>query len=500
MFKLIKATAFVSMVTIVNVIAGMIRAKFTAVKLGPAGVGILSQAMNFQYLIVSVASLSIGLGIAKYVAQYKAQGDNTKISQVVSYSIFMQTITFVIIFLIAIFLYGFLSKFLFSTTEYSNYLILPLIGAIFLIWVSTIEATMLGLGNYMAFARSRSVSSVAGLIPLFVFVFFMGVKGGFLYQAASGILTFIIYCVIFKKSVPADIMPLIKNGIARFVPEKNTFNNVGKSLLLYGGASFAGSVLSMGNIIIVRSLLITYFGSEANGYYQVVFMMSAYYIAFFTNGLWSYLYARMSSIKDKDIYSIEINQALRFCIFGIVPIVTAIFLLRGIIINTVFSNEFQQSGHLFATQLMGDIFFITFYIMGTSLLASTKLKEYILSGLMYSIVYIGSFICLKNIFGLETITISYLMANAVLAVAIFYYHFKTMGFNLYWRNTKLFVSAIIICIFILFSGWETAIASFSKIIIVILWLFFFSTATEKRKLMAIAKNRIAPMIGARNGR
>ena len=105
MFKLLKATAIVSVATMANIISGLIRAKFTAVTLGPSGVGIFAQAMNFQQFAISVASLSIGLGVVKYVAVYNEEGNAGKVKETLLCGFIMQLFAS-LIFIAVVFLFA----------------------------------------------------------------------------------------------------------------------------------------------------------------------------------------------------------------------------------------------------------------------------------------------------------------------------------------------------------------------------------------------------------
>ncbi len=484
MLKLLKATAIVSIATIATIITGLIRAKFTAVTLGPAGVGIFSQAFNFQQLAINIASLNIGLGIAKHVAQHNAQNDQLKIKGVISSASIMQIIASVAFIILTFIFAGRLSKFLFSSSEYKNLLIILSFGVLFFVLGGAIEAALLGFGNYKAFAKGRSLSSILSLIPLFIFIAAMGVKGGFIYLALNGVITFLVYYYLFYKNVPKDIF----NSV--FVMDKSALSKEnlvqsGRGLLSYGGVMFVTGVLSMGSIVLLRSLLIKYYGADASGYYQVVFSLSAYHIAFFTNGLWSYSYAKLSIIQDRNDYSFEVNSTLRFCTFGVVPMIAVIFFAKDMIIKLVFSGKFIYSRELFSTQLFGDVFFLLFYVMGVSLLASARLRAYLGLGIFSSISFIALFLSLHNILGLKAVTTAYFIANLLSFSAVVYYHIRWMGLKITMQNVKLLVSAAGLCVIILFFGKDGFFMVGLKTALLAAWLYFLSTSAEKSRLFDI---------------
>lgn len=498
MLKLFKVTTITSIATLTYILVGVIRAKFTALTLGPSGVGIFSQALNFQQLIITISSLSINLGVTKYVSKYNAADDPSKTIGIISCAFWMQAIASFALIALTLLFSGTFSKLLFSRDGYGIYIFIATIGIPFFVLASTGESVLFGFGNYKAFTKARSYSSALSLVPLFIFISLMNVNGGFIYLAVNGALTFCVYLYILDKNLPKNLLKEIFS-IKNLTSMRRNLREFGKNLLSYGGVSFGAGIIGMINIVFLRSLLIKHLGTEASGYYQVVFALSAYYLTFFTNGLWSYFYPKMSSIEKKSEHTSEINNAFRFCFFGAAISVTALFLFRHWIINLLFSGKFASSGELFATELFGDLFYLLSYIMATSLLASAKLKSYLAFNLIYSACYVGFFVLLLKPLGLKAITTSYLLANLIQFSALLYYHVKKMEFRLYKENALLIASGVIIGGCILFLGRDGTFVFIAKALLLTLWLYLMSMASEKKKIIDIIKNRSKAILGSYAG-
>ncbi len=488
MFQLFKATAIVSIATIVNVLTGIVRTKFTAVTLEPSGLGIFSQITNFAQFAVAFSSLSIGLGVTKYIAQYLAQDEKSKVEGVIASAFWMQVVAASFIFVGIIIFSSSLSRFLFASDRYGPYLIIASIGVPFILLATTIECILFGFGLYKVFAKARSVSTTLSLIPLAIFISTMKVKGGFFFVTFNGLIRFAVYCYYLHKNI-------LKNAqwkLAHFIGVKSmkeNFRKFGKGLISYGTIAFVGGILSSVNDLVLRSLVVGYLGPEANGLYQVVYAVSMNYLLIFTNGLWSYFYPKVSALKDMRSYSLEMNYAVRFCIFGIAPFLTGLFLLRSFIIHTIFSSRFNPSSELFATQLCGDFFYLLYYIMATALLAREKLITYLLFGVLYSACYISSFMFLHTLLGLRALPLSYLITSAVLFLSILYYHAARGHVKVYARNVKLFVWGIVLVAILLFTGQDTVVTAISKIALLALWAFLMSRRSERKKALAFVSAR-----------
>lgn len=497
MLKLLKVTTITSIATLTYILVGVIRAKFTALTLEPSGVGIFSQALNFQQLVITISSLSISLGVTKYVSKYNAEHDISKTSGIISCAFWMQVIASLALVMLTLLFSGAFSKLLFSRDGYGIYIFIATIGIPFFVLASTGEAVLFGFGNYKAFTKARSFSSILSLIPLVIFISLMGISGGFIYLAVNGILTFLVYLYLLDKNMPKKLLKEIFS-IKNIKSIRDNFKRFGRDLLSYGGASFGAGILTMANIVFLRSLVIKNFGAEASGYYQVVFALSAYYLTFFTNGLWAYFYPKISSTEDRAEYARQMNSVLRFCIFGVVVSITGLFLFRHAIIHLLFSAKFSASSGLFATELAGDFFYLLSYIMATSLLASAKLRSYLGFSLLYTVCYIGFFLLFLKPLGLKAITASYLAANIVQFSALLYYHGKIMDFRLSANNAMLIFSGIVIAGAVVFTGGEGILISIFKLILLALWLYLLATGSEKKRVVDIAKSRLKLVFGANN--
>lgn len=498
MFKLFKATAIVSIATMTTILVGVVRAKFTAVTLGPSGVGIFSQAFNFQQLAITVSSLSMGLGIAKYVAEYHSRKEDENVKGTIVCAFTLQLLVSLLSILAIALFPRLFSRMLFSSGEYGGLIFIVSIGTLFFVMAGTIEAIMFGFGSYKVFAKGRGFSGLLSLLPLFVFVYTMGTKGAFLYLAASGVITFLVYIYLFRKYIPGEALSgLFKKGMITRI--KSDISRLGRNLLTYGGVSFVTGILSLANVILLRSMLIRYFGPEANGYYQVVFSLSAYYIAFFTNGLWAYFFAKISSVQDTKGYCDEMNGAIRFCVFGMVPAIVGLFLLRDSVIHLIFSKEFLMAKALFPGQLLGDLFFIIFYIMGTSLLGRARLKIYLLFNILYTVSFITAFFLFKDLAGIAAITTAYCLTNIFLTLAIVYYHISRMELTIYPHNIRLFVSGAVLCSAILWIDTSIAVSIFIKGGLLAAWLIFMSSKAERGKMFGLVVNKLGIVYGGKNG-
>ena len=203
---------------------------------------------------------------------------------------------------------------------------------------------------------------------------------------------------LYDQLKPGALKDIIKNF--RVTEIKIYFGK----LLSYGGIMLVSSAITWLAILTVRSMLIRYAGTSANGFYQVIFALVGYYSPFFTNGIWGHLFPKLSGVKDVSVFNIEINNALRFILIFLTPSIAILFLLRKIFVLTVFSEEFLPALDIFSLYLFGSFFFIISYILTIALLAKKRLGVYIsIEIVKYFLVYAGLFYILVRYFFRESI-------------------------------------------------------------------------------------------------
>ncbi len=479
MFGILKASIIVSIATVITILIGVIRSKFTAVTLGPAGVGIFSQANSFFQFLLTAATLCLGPGVTKYIAQYNSEKNESMSKGVIFYAVWAQFLAAIIIVGCVALAAEQLSNFLFGSGIYKNLLIILSLGLPFMSMASAAEYVFFGFNNYKAFAKGRSFSAIISLIPLFLLVGLFGIKGAFVYVALSAVLTFLVHLYFLYKSVPHEFLKAVFE-IKKFIARGH--GEIKKNLLSYGGVSFINTVTSLFTIVYLRSLLIKRFGPESNGFYQVVFALSTYYLPFFTNGIWTYFYPKMSSVKDAEARRLELNNSFRFCVLCISPVIVGLFILRNVAIRLIFSEKFMYSAELFSTQLFGDLFYLLFYLFCTSLLAYAYLKAYVFMGAIYSVLQIGLFFVLNRTMNIKAITTSYLLTNLILVAIMYVYHIKRLRIIIDSRNRNLLLSAMAVSGICLFAGGDSYLFNIFKILLVVCWLFIVLTLEEKQRI------------------
>ena len=114
-----KATSIFGGVQVFNIIISVVKSKFVAVLLGPAGMGISGLLLSTTTFIGTVTNFGLNTSAVKNIAEANATGDNKRISDVASVLRRLVWITGILGTLVTLVLSPLLSELTFGNKDYT---------------------------------------------------------------------------------------------------------------------------------------------------------------------------------------------------------------------------------------------------------------------------------------------------------------------------------------------------------------------------------------------
>lgn len=486
MKKILKVTSILGVATLVKIITGMCRAKFLAWQIGPTGIGLVGQALMYSLFTIQLCSLSMGMGITKNISEDLSQKKDDKIPPVVNTA---GTLQFFSALLFIIFMLPFsrvFTKFIFSDYKYWIYFVGITLATPFAVYLSGMaDPILFGFRKITEYSRLMVLYAVIGLFLIFILVPFYKTEGMFVQIILISIIGFLLSYYFIRKQV--SIKPKLNFRLYR----DDKSRHISVQLFQYGFISFLPGITSMGALLYLRSLLIKQFGIEANGYYQVAYAMSVYYLPFVMNGLWGHFYPQMCALRTNRDINREINQFIRFTLFASTIIVSGLIIFRKYIILALYTREFLNAYDLLAIQGIGDIFFILFCMFSTSLMARKKFKGVVLmSTLGYNAALLALYYILTNFsgFNFRSLNIAIALANISFVIVYMFYYKVDTGFLLAKKNFNLFIKSMLLIIIIYFIPDINVLAFMIKVAVSLAWLILAVTRDEVKDFAGLVFN------------
>jgi O-antigen/teichoic acid export membrane protein len=377
----------------------------------------------------------MGMGIIKDVSEKVAGKDEDGARSVVNIAGNLQMIMSLVFIAAALPFSWWMSKALFADSRYWIYFAgITIVTPLALYPVAFASPVFYGFRKIHEYTKATIIYTLLGLALLAGLVWFYKVDGMFLQIIILSIAGFAIFLGSMKMNI--GISPKFDIGMFR----NRQTRAASAELFKFSLISFVPGTINIAVLMFLRGILMKQYGIEANGYFQVAYALSSYYLPFVTNGLWGHFYPEMCALQDDDAVNGELNQFVRFTLIASTAIAAGCITFRKYIIYVLFSGEFMKAYDLLAIQAVGDIFFVLFSMFSTSLMARRKFAGVItISTAGYNLVLLGSYFLLGRFLhlGFRNLNVAITVTNVIM-VAVFLIHSrKETGFTVSAGNLAL---------------------------------------------------------------
>lgn len=393
--KLIKTSFFSGIITLIRISSGFISSKVIAIYTGTSGVALVGAFSNFISIVLTFANGAINTGVIKYTAEYGEDKDKLKslFSTSLKISLYCSGTVGVLLLLLA----SFFSNLVFVSEEYSN-LIRVFGGTIILYSLNSLLIAILnGKKQIRVYTIVNTIGSIVSLLFTLFLVYYFKLDGALYALVLSQSIVFFVTVFMITKSDWFDINYF-----------KNRFDvDVFKKLSHFSLMAIVTALTIPLSQIVIRSMLIGRLGVDAAGIWQGMMRISDGYLMLITSSLATYYLPKLASLHtDKELRT-EIIHGYKIILPAVFFSCIVIYFLRFFIIKVLYTSDFSSMSDLFFYQLLGDFFKMGSWILGYLLLAKSMTKLFIITEILFSLLYITlGFVCVEY-FGLVGVTIAF---------------------------------------------------------------------------------------------
>lgn len=413
--KLIRTSFLSAVITFIKIVSGFVASKVVAFFTGPGGVAVIGAFTNFITIVLTFANGAINTGIVKYTAEFLE--DEKKIKTLFSTSLRISIICSFFTSVILLVFANFLSYWIFS--GYGYVLIIRLFGlTITLYSLNTLLISILnGRGEINTYAIVNAMGSIVGLLLTFVLVYFLQLDGA-------------LYALIFSQSIVFFITAVLiyKSPWFSFEYFKENYDiNIAKKLSHYSLMAIVTSLTLPVSQIIIRNMIIEKLGINSAGYWQGMMRISDGYLLLITTSLNTYYLPKLSALKEDRDIKMEIFNGYKIILPVVLLGCISIYFLRIFIIKVLYTSNFLPMENLFFWQLLGDFIKMASFVLAYMLLAKAMTKLYIITEILFSLLYLVFAYLLINKIGLQGVTIAFAL-NYFLYLILMIFVFKRVLF------------------------------------------------------------------------
>lgn len=482
MREIVEVVSKISLASLSNILASLIRTKIFAIILGTIGIGLISQISNYITFILFFSSLGLPLGIIKYISEWESENNYDNIKEVVINSIIL-ILLFSVIFIIITLIFS--SEISFILLNNNTYFILILIATFsipFSLVYSILESTLKGLKHFKLYVKLTVFQSIFNLLITITLVYYFDVIGFAVSMICNSIFNLVLY--LFK----ADFLKLINfNSIYKLnIIKSKPF----RLILRLGFVSLFVGVFEQLTNLFIRSMIVNNFSIEMNGIYQCVVGISNNYLVIFYMTLGTYIYPKLSGIKNDNEFNLELDKAFKITLLVIVPTVLITYIFREIVIIILYSSEFLKASELFIFSIIGDFFKALSWVIGSWLIPKSKLFLFVILALSNYFLYLTIIILLNYFYNnIENVVISYAITNFLYLIANYIIINKFNKFSFLNETKKIFFNSVFICsLLFMISNYSIELGYILFLPFLIIWLKLNVKLSEIKQFIKIYYN------------
>lgn len=360
-------------VQLFSILANLVRGKFAALLLGPAGMGISSLFNTAATSIQQLAGLGLNLSLVKEVASSREEpGRHATVLSVAARLILFTSLLGAIV---CVALSPFLSEWTFGSRDYTLSFIMLSAGVALSIAGLGYLALLQGLSEVKRLSLASLVGSLTGVLAGVPLYYFFGTRGIVPAIILIYLSTFIFYYVSYRKAVKYDDVrfswrshsPLVKRLIS-----------LGLIFML---GTLAGSLTSYLINMFIRSV-----GSlEEVGLFQAAGSLTSQYMAVLFTAIAMDYFPRLSA-ASADLAKMRhiANRQAEVIVLLAAPLVLALIAMTSIVIHILLSSEFLPIVPLVRWLAAGIIVQVMTFPLGYYFLAKENKRVYFWLEIVFS--------------------------------------------------------------------------------------------------------------------
>lgn len=381
------------------------KGKITAVVLGAAGVGVLSQLTSMWSLVSIVVGLGLYNGMVRNFAHTSKDGEQCPSETLLSTSFILMIVMSLVAVLAACLYSHQVSHYLFADDGDRSGLVCLVLASIPFFATSQVYRALLNSAKAISFlGRSRIVADVASVFFLALFIYPLGIRGAVLAFVA---LHLVFMCCVIVYATKIFGTHYVVPSLAKF-SWADAKENSG-----FGANSLLVSVLGVGGTIVIFRWVIAAVGLEESGYLAVAIKVSSLYLGGLYAAGSAHYFPTLVLAKNSSETGDIISQTLSFYMYVVPPMAILIMMSADELLVILFTREFVPAAALLLFFLTADLFRVVAEALSLPLVANRRLFSATALYAIWAISYVALTYVLLPHYGLLAVAYAYLASHLI---------------------------------------------------------------------------------------
>jgi O-antigen/teichoic acid export membrane protein len=491
--SIFKNTSLLGGVQIIIIIIAIVRSKFSALLIGPTGMGVIYLITSTTGFIGTLTNFGLATVAIKNIAKANATNNQSRVSKVVKTFNKLVWITGILGSICVMVLSPWLSQITFGNSNYTlAFCILSV--TLLLAQLNTGHFVVLqGLRQFKKLALSNLFSGLLILICTVPILFFFKLEG-------------VVFSILMYSLIPLTISWFFTRNIQlkEVIISNQRLIQQGKELFFLGFTISLTRLMPLGATLLLNAYVSNLGGVAQVGLFTAGFSIISTYTGMIFTAMETEYFSRLSSLSLLvDSYKKAINQQLEIAFLLICPIINLflVFIHWGIVI--LYSNEFTQIDNMMRWAVLGLMFKAIAWPMGYLLLVKEDSKLFFISEAVANIFLVVLNVIFYKYMGITGLGISFLISCLINLIQIF----SIINFKYKFKFEKEFGPMFLIQFLVTVSCFlsiffiKSSYNYYLSIPLAFISIFYsFKELDKKMQIGSLIQNKIGVLIGNKNAK
>lgn len=481
--SIFKATSLFGGVQVYQILIQIIKSKFVAVLLGPAGVGIMGLYQSGLQLIQQLSCMGLSQSAVRDVSEANGSNDLQRIAKTITVVRKLVWITGLLGLVLVACFSPLLSKASFGNYDYTIPFIILSVTLLLDQLSAGQKVVLQGMRRLKDLAKCSAFGVTFGLFTSVPLYYWLGIDGIVPTLILNSVCTLILSWLYSRK---------IKVEKVKVTP-KQTFEH-GKMMLVMGVSMSLSGILNTAVAYALRGFIQANGGVEQVGLYQAGFVIMTTYVGMVMNAIATDYYPRLAAInKDNQKCREAVSQQGEIGVMILAPMLTICLIFMPFVLKILYSDRFLAANEYISWACLGMMLRMASWVISFLFVAKAESKLFMINELSANIYYLVFSIIGYKTLGLTGLGVAFALEYVVYFVQCYLIARKRYDFSFSNSSIKCYgiqLLLIITCLLIvlLLNGWLKY--TIGSIIIAISCYLGLKRLNEKMELLSFVRQKI----------
>lgn len=481
--SIFKATSLFGSVQFFQILIQIVKSKFIAILLGPAGVGIIGLYQSGMQLVQNITNMGLASSAVRDVSEAFGLKDYSRINQVITTIRRLVWGTGILGMIALAVVSPILSKISFGNYDYT----IPFIVLSVTLLLDQIcagqKVILQGLRRLTELAKCSVIGSAFGLLVSVPFYYLLGVNGIVPTLILNSVCALVVSW-LYSRRIPVQRVEQAP---------KETLKQ-GRMMLVMGISMSLSGIFSTVASYIIRAYIQYVNGVEEVGLFQAGFIIMTTYVGLVFNAISTDYYPRLAAVNKDNLKCQEIiNQQGEMATLILAPMLSVCLVFMPAILKILYSDDFLKANDYICWASIGMYLRLAAWVISFSFVAKAESKLFMINEALACCYYVVFSIVGYYLGGLRGIGIAFAFQYLVYLIQVYLIARKRYKFRFSDNFIQTYFSlliALLLCLSIVlyFNGWQKY--TFGVLIIIFCSSYCLFLLNKKIDLMGAIRSRI----------